>query len=307
MAAALVASGARAAEPQFTSASRWPSRAKWRALDKQVGGRLSTTSLPWVDASPETFELLKNPFWNEEQPGALHSTGGYGAWMAAASPYAVRAQQTSDIVAHLGADAGGCFGNTRSLSNRRRRFPGTGGVHGPNDEVVVVLVCRTRHGAVKSFVFPFQAQAEAPHRTVQGRVTAIALLLRLDRRKEAERELDTLTRGTLPELEAKQGEWMQVEVAESEHAIEVSGLQVIDDIDWSAIRSQDEVLTARLRRAVDEIAINARRHGHATTLDVTLFRNETHLVVSCADNGEGPSATLSRGLGSAILDDVCRG
>jgi two-component sensor histidine kinase len=148
--------------------------------------------------------------------------------------------------------------------------------------------------------------AEALHRTVQGRVTAIALLLRLDRRKEAERELDTLTRGTLPELEAKLGEWMQVEVAESEHASEVSGLLVTDDIDWSAMRSQDEVLTARLRRAVDEIAINARRHGHATTLDVTLFRNETHLVLSCADNGEGPSAIPSPGLGSAILDDVCR-
>jgi len=41
----------------------------------------------------------RNPFWNEEQPGALQSTGWYGAWMAAASPYAVRAQRTSDIVA----------------------------------------------------------------------------------------------------------------------------------------------------------------------------------------------------------------
>jgi len=64
-----------------------------------VGGRLITTSLPWVNATPETFELLKNPFWNEEQPGALQSTGWYGAWTAAASPYAVRAQTTSDIVA----------------------------------------------------------------------------------------------------------------------------------------------------------------------------------------------------------------
>jgi len=60
---------------------------------------LITTSLPWVDAAPETFELLKNPFWNEEQPGAQQSTGWYDAWAAVASPYAVRAQQTSDIVA----------------------------------------------------------------------------------------------------------------------------------------------------------------------------------------------------------------
>lgn len=76
----------------------WPSRAKWRALDAKVGGRLITTQLPWINASPETFELLKNPFWNEEQPGALQSTGWYNAWTAVASPYAVRANSTADIV-----------------------------------------------------------------------------------------------------------------------------------------------------------------------------------------------------------------
>jgi FAD/FMN-containing dehydrogenase len=64
-----------------------------------VGGRLIRPRLPWVDATSETFELLKNPFWNEEQPGALQSTGWFGAWTAVASPYAVRAQSTSDIVA----------------------------------------------------------------------------------------------------------------------------------------------------------------------------------------------------------------
>jgi len=98
-AASLTGTAARAAEPLVASGKGWPSKAKWRALDKQVGGRLITTKLPWVNATPETFELLKNPFWNEEQPGALQSTGWYGAWTAAASPYAVRAQRTSDIVA----------------------------------------------------------------------------------------------------------------------------------------------------------------------------------------------------------------
>jgi hypothetical protein len=148
--------------------------------------------------------------------------------------------------------------------------------------------------------------AEALHRTVQGRVTAIALLLRLDRIQEAERELETLTQKTLPELEAKLGEWMQVEVTESEHGREVSGLSVTDRVDWSEIESQDRVLTARLRRALDEIAINARRHGHATTLDVTMRREGPRLVLNCEDNGDGPSSTASPGLGSAILDDVCR-
>ncbi|MCF8537363.1 MAG: FAD-binding oxidoreductase [Candidatus Nanopelagicales bacterium] len=81
------------------SGARWPAPAAWRSLDSQVGGRLIRTQLPWVNATPETFELLKNPFWNEEQPGALQSTGWYKAWTAVASPYAVRAQSTADIVA----------------------------------------------------------------------------------------------------------------------------------------------------------------------------------------------------------------
>jgi len=83
----------------MTPVGAWPAEDRWRALAEQVGDRLITTALPWVDAGPETFELLQNPFWNEEQPGALQSTGWYGAWTAAASPYAVRAQTTGDIVA----------------------------------------------------------------------------------------------------------------------------------------------------------------------------------------------------------------
>lgn len=93
---------AASAAPGSSPAARrsaWPSPAQWKALDREVGGRLIRTKLPWVNATPETFELLKNPFWNEEQPGALQSTGWYGAWTAVASPYAVRAATTSDIVA----------------------------------------------------------------------------------------------------------------------------------------------------------------------------------------------------------------
>ncbi len=98
-AAVASSSAACAGKPSVPPASTWPSPEKWQALESQVGGRLITTSLPWTDATPETFELLKNPFWNEEQPGAQQSTGWNDAWTAVASPYAIRAQQTSDIVA----------------------------------------------------------------------------------------------------------------------------------------------------------------------------------------------------------------
>ena len=85
--------------PSVVPPSAWPDGDQWRVLAEKVGDRLIPTSLPWVDAPPGTFEMLKNPFWNEEQPGALQSTGWYGAWTAVASPYAVRAQDTADIVA----------------------------------------------------------------------------------------------------------------------------------------------------------------------------------------------------------------
>jgi len=78
----------------------WPGSAAWHALNEAVGGRLIQPKLPWISpASQEVFSLLKNPFWNEEQPGALQSTGWLEAWQAVASPYAVRANNTQDIVA----------------------------------------------------------------------------------------------------------------------------------------------------------------------------------------------------------------
>lgn len=85
--------------PSVVPPSAWPDGDQWRVLAEKVGDRLIPTSLPWVNAPPGTFEMLKNPFWNEEQPGALQSTGWFGAWTAVASPYAVRAQDTADIVA----------------------------------------------------------------------------------------------------------------------------------------------------------------------------------------------------------------
>ena len=91
-------SAACAGKPSGAPAA-WPTPEKWQALGDQIGDRLIGTALPWRDATPEVFELLKNPFWNEEQPGALQSTGWYQAWTAAASPKAVRAKQVGDIVA----------------------------------------------------------------------------------------------------------------------------------------------------------------------------------------------------------------
>ena len=147
--------------------------------------------------------------------------------------------------------------------------------------------------------------AETLHRTVQGRIAAIALLLRLDRRSEAEREMELLTQHTLPELEAKLAEWMQTEsVNEPDSSFTVPGLEIIDNSDWQTLIPQDPALAERLRSVVHESAVNARRHGHSSVMIVNLAQSGPQLVLTCSDNGSGPDPDSIPGLGSALLDEV---
>lgn len=147
--------------------------------------------------------------------------------------------------------------------------------------------------------------AETLHRTVQGRIAAIALLLRLDRRSEAEQEMELLTQHTLPELEAKLGEWMHVDsMSESDASFVVLGLEIIDKSDWQTLIAQDPALAERLRSVVHESAVNARRHGHGSVMNVNLARKGSQLILTCRDNGSGPNQNSIHGLGSALLDEV---
>lgn len=78
----------------------WPSQLEWSQLERQVEGRLIRPQLAWGPGAPKNvFEKLKNPFFNEETPGATQSTGWLNAWDSAASPYAVAAEKAEDIAA----------------------------------------------------------------------------------------------------------------------------------------------------------------------------------------------------------------
>lgn len=147
--------------------------------------------------------------------------------------------------------------------------------------------------------------AETLHRTVQGRIAAIALLLRLDRRSEAEQEMELLTQHTLPKLEAKLGEWVHVDlIRESDGSFVIPGLEIIDNSDWQTLIAQDPALAERLRSVVHESAVNARRHGHGSVMNVNLARSGSQLVLTCSDNGSGLNPDSIPGLGSALLDEV---
>ena len=148
--------------------------------------------------------------------------------------------------------------------------------------------------------------AEALHRSVQGRLAAISLLLRLDRREEAFAELQSLVSKTLPDIEIRLGQWTRNEISElAINVIQVPGLDISDEVDWSTLGVSQAELEAQLRRVINEMAVNAIRHGAASDMRVQLITDGPIVTLLCTDNGQGPSETLGSGLGSALLNEIC--
>lgn len=94
-------------QPNSTPPAGLPGDDEWAALRDQVGDRLIAVDSPLAacraDTSGEACSTvltnLKNPFWIEEQPGALQTNGWFDAWENQVSPYAVAAQNAEDIAA----------------------------------------------------------------------------------------------------------------------------------------------------------------------------------------------------------------
>jgi signal transduction histidine kinase len=59
-----------------------------------------------------------------------------------------------------------------------------------------------------------------------------------------------------------------------------------------------------LSRAVGEIAVNARRHGGASTLVISVIVEGAHCRVVCEDDGAGMAESTAPGLGSRLLDET---
>ncbi len=84
-----------------------PGSANWQALRNQVGERLIQVQSPLASCMTAgggatcsaALQNLKNPFFNEDDPGATQTTGWLDAWTPAVSPYAVAAESAQDIVA----------------------------------------------------------------------------------------------------------------------------------------------------------------------------------------------------------------
>lgn len=100
-------SGGGDAKPSPAQAGGLPTEGEWAPLRAQVGERLIHVESPLApcksDANSQAcsavLENLKNPFWNEDHPGALQTNGWLDAWQNEVSPYAVAAESAADIAA----------------------------------------------------------------------------------------------------------------------------------------------------------------------------------------------------------------
>ena len=81
------------------AANRAWNNASIQALRRQLRGELLRPSLPWYQATAKVLAKLQNPFWIQEQPGGLQSTGWLGGWTASSSRWAIAATCAEDLAA----------------------------------------------------------------------------------------------------------------------------------------------------------------------------------------------------------------
>lgn len=139
--------------------------------------------------------------------------------------------------------------------------------------------------------------AEALHRNVQARLAAAVVLLRLDQRQEAWTLVMDMTSVEIPWLLERMGEAPATRVLVPDPPMGLTVIQV-DEL------PVDDGTFDLLTRAVAEIAVNARRHGRASTLVVSLHATAGRWQVTCEDDGTGIPVNAAPGLGSRLLDDT---
>jgi two-component sensor histidine kinase/multisubunit Na+/H+ antiporter MnhE subunit len=139
--------------------------------------------------------------------------------------------------------------------------------------------------------------AEALHRTVQGRLAAAVIMLRLGQRDEAWAQVIEMASVEVPWLLERMGETPSGALLVPDPPLGLSVVQV-DDV------PVDAATFALLRRAVGEVALNARRHGRASALVIAVESRQGRCRVVCEDDGAGLSPSAVPGLGSRLLDDT---
>jgi signal transduction histidine kinase len=154
--------------------------------------------------------------------------------------------------------------------------------------------------------------SETLHRTVQGRLSASSLMVRLGRRSEAQMVLNEIVDQTLPDLLARLHDGTEIfnafapspSATLASSSLEHFGLEVQDEVDWNAIAMMSPDVARDLRRSLAENLTNATRHGHATAATIRATLALDTVIVTCEDNGSAVNLTGPAGLGSRIHDEI---
>ena len=139
--------------------------------------------------------------------------------------------------------------------------------------------------------------AEALHRTVQGRLAAAVVMLRLGERQAAWQQIVDMATVEVPELLSRLGERVPTSALVIDPPMGLSVIQIGD------ITLEPDMLEDA-RSALGEIAANARRHGHASALVIRVEHSTTGWRLVCEDNGDGITSDTAPGLGSRLLDET---
>lgn len=139
--------------------------------------------------------------------------------------------------------------------------------------------------------------AEALHRNVQGRLAAAVIMLRLGQREDAWAQVIDMASVEVPWLLERMGESRANRLLLPDPPLGLTAIQ-LDDV------PSDQATFDLLARAVGEIAINARRHGGASTLVISVSADQAGWRVVCEDDGSGMQKPMIPGLGSRLLDDT---
>ena len=147
----------------------WPAPSQWKALDTAVGGSLLALDPPFAacaaaassPACTQRFRSASNPYVLSDDPALTQTFGWVDAWTSRASPYAVAARRTADVVAAVDF-----------ARNQRLRLVVKGGGHsyqGTSNAADSLLVWTRRMAAVtlhEGFVPQGCAARAAPARAV---------------------------------------------------------------------------------------------------------------------------------------------
>jgi hypothetical protein len=139
--------------------------------------------------------------------------------------------------------------------------------------------------------------AEALHRTVQGRLAAAVVMLRLGNRDDAWTQIVAMETVEVPELLGRMGGELPTTVLVVDPPMGLSVIQIGDT-------SFEGDMLVEMRSVISEVAANARRHGRASSLVISVEQGHGGWLIVCEDDGCGLVEGASPGLGSRLLDET---